>query len=57
MYPDIKIYLDHCINAFVSCSIPVTWTILVLQVTVLSDRAVIELDHLHNLCVQNGSVQ
>ena len=51
----LKIYLYHCINAFVPCSIPVTWAISVLQVTVLSVRAAVELDHLHNLCVKIGS--
>ena len=35
--------------------IPVTWTILVLQMRVLSVRAAAELDHLHNLCVKIGS--
>ena len=38
-----------------SCFIPVTWTILVLQVTVLSVRAAVELDNLHNLSVKIGS--
>ena len=38
-----------------SCSIPVTWIILVLQVTVMSVRAAVELDHLHNLSVKIGS--
>ena len=35
--------------------IPVTWTILVLQVTVLSVRVAVELDHLHNLSVKIGT--
>ena len=52
---DIKTYHDNCIYAFVLSSIPVTWTILVLQVTALSVRAAVELDHLHNLCVKTGS--
>ena len=41
---DIKNLFWSLIIFVCSCSIPVTWTILVLQVTVLSVRAAVELE-------------